>query len=311
VSRLLRRFGPLLCLLGLIGLFAVLNPRFVLPHNLRVIAMHSVEVALPALGMTFVVIAAGIDVSVGSVAALCAVAGAWLCRAGFDPVSAVLGAALLGALAGLTNGLLVTRLRIVPFLATLGTMGIARGAAKWLADNQKIDADPGVLRDLVRIVPEPAWVGVGYAVWMVLAVAGLLGLLLRRTVFGLHVIAVGSNPENARLCGVAVERTLMLVFGLCGLCAGLTGVVHSFGNLGAGVPTACPGLELRVIAAVVIGGGSLSGGEGSLIGAILGALLMSALANGCTMIHVPNHVQDILVGTIIVIAVAADRWRRT
>ncbi|MEC7582911.1 MAG: ABC transporter permease [Planctomycetota bacterium] len=306
----LRKYGPLLCLVGLIAFFAVLNPRFLLPHNLRVIAMHSVEVALPALGMTFVVIAAGIDVSIGSVAALCAVAGAWLCRAGLDPVSATLLATSLGGFVGLCNGLLVTRFRIVSFLATLGTMGIARGAAKWLADNQKIDADPGVLRDLVRIVPEPAWFGVGYAVWLLLAIGGLLALLLRRTVFGLHVVAVGSNADNARLCGVAVERTLLIVFLLCGLCAGLTGVLYSFGNLGAGVPTACSGLELKVIAAVVIGGGSLAGGEGSLAGSVFGAVLMAALAHGCTLSGVPDYVQNILVGAIIIIAVAADRLRR-
>ena len=306
----LRRLAPLIGLLVLVAFFAIDNPRFVSAHNLRVIAMHSVEVALPALGMTFVIIAGGIDVSVGSVAALCAVAAAWLCDAGVPPAVAALLACLLGAVFGFGNGLLVTRLRIVSFLATLGTMGIARGAAKWLSDNQKIDADPGVLGDLVRIVPSPSWFGVGYAVWVTLLLAALLGLLLRRTVFGLHTIAVGSNADNARLCGVRVERTLVLVFALCGGCAGLAGI-YNFANLDSGVPTACTGLELKVIAAVVIGGGSLAGGQGSLIGAVLGALLMSTLANGCTMSNVPNHLQDILIGAIIVIAVAADRWRRS
>ncbi len=305
----IRRFGPLAGLVLLIVFFAIQNPYFLSAANLRVIAMHSIEVALPALGMTFVVIAGGIDVSVGSLAALAAVSAAWLCRAGLDPVAAAALAAAIGGLCGLCNGLLVTRLRIVPFLATLGTMGIARGLAKWLADNQKIDAEPGLLRELVRVVPDPSWLGVGHAVWLTVLLAVLLAVVLRRTVFGLHVIAVGSNQDNARLCGVRVERTQMLVFAVCGVAAGLAGV-YNFSNLGSGVPTACTGLELHVIAAVVIGGGSLSGGVGSLFGAAMGALLMAMLKNGCTMSNWPNHLQDVLVGAIIVAAVAADRWRK-
>lgn len=304
------RLGPFLGVLLVAALFTVLAPgRFLSAFNLRVVAMQAVPVALGALGMTFVVIAGGIDLSIGAVVALCAVAAAGLVRAGADPALASLLALLLGGGCGLVNGLLVTRLSVVPFIVTLGTMGIARGAAKWLADNGKIDAEPGWLAVLVRVLPEPAWLGVGPAVWLLLLSCAGLAVLLHRTVFGLHVFAVGSNEANARLCGVPVERTKLLVYGLGGLAAGLVGLLQ-FGQLRCGVPTAGIGFELQVIAAVVIGGASLAGGEGSLLGALLGALLMAVLKNGCTLTGVPDHVQDVIVGAIIVGAVAIDRWRR-
>jgi ribose/xylose/arabinose/galactoside ABC-type transport system permease subunit len=145
-------------------------------------------------------------------------------------------------------------------------------------------------------------------VWLLLVMGLLMGLVLRRTLFGLHTYAIGSNERTARLCGVAVERTKLRVYALCGLFAGLAGVMQ-FGRLTVGDPTTAVGEELDVIAAVVIGGASLSGGEGDIRGALLGAFLMSFLANGCTLTGVPNYVQEILIGAIIVAAVAIDRWR--
>ena len=311
VQQLLRRCGPLLGLLLVAALFTVLAPapgRFLSAYNLRIVAMHSSQVALGALGMTFVVIAGGIDLSIGAVVALVAVVAAALVRDGWSPAAASGAGLLLGTGCGLANGLLVTGLRVVPFIVTLGTMGIARGAAKWLADDQKIDADPGFLAALVRNVPEPPWLGVGPAVWLVLAVTGVLQFVLRRTVFGVHTVAVGANEQAAALSGVRVQRTKLLVYGLCGAATAMVGLL-SFGELRCGLPSAAMGLELQVIAAVVIGGGSLSGGQGSLLGAVLGALMMAALQNGCTLCQVPDHVQDVLVGAIIVVAVAIDRWR--
>lgn len=308
-SRAIPVLGPFVGLLLAVALFGALAAdRFFTAYNLRIVAMQSVPVALGALGMTFVVIAGGIDLSVGAVAALAAVAAAAACDGGASPLLALLVALLTGAIAGAANGALVTRLAVVPFIVTLGTMGIARGCAKWLANNQKIDADPGWLSWWVRNVPDPAWLGVGPAVWLVVLLAVALGFLLHRTVFGLHVFAVGSNPANARLCGVRNERVQLLVYLLCGLLAGLVGALQ-FATLRVGDPSAGTGLELKVVAAVVIGGGSLLGGEGSLLGALLGALLMAVLRNGCTLLSVPDHVQDILVGAIIVIAVALDRFR--
>ena len=307
--KLLLRFAPLSFLVLLMLGVAAVRPAFLGLPSLQAIAMQSVFVALPALGMTFVVIAGGIDISIGSVVALSSVAAASLVHGGADPASAALLACAIGALWGLGNGALVTALRVAPFLVTLGSMGMARGMAKWLANGQKIDADPGFLGEMVRPYAEPRWLLFGPGVWLLVVLLLAALLLLRRTVFGVHVVAVGSNPEHARLCGVPVRRTLLLVYALCGLCAGLGGALM-FGELSCGVPTAGMGLELQVIAAVVIGGASLSGGEGSLCGAVLGALLTVVLKASCTQLDIADHWQDVLIGAIIVLAVALDRWRQ-
>ena len=305
----LLRGGPFLGLSLVVLLFAVQAPgSFLRAYNLQLVAMHSSTVALGALGMTLVVVAGGIDLSIGAVVALCSVVAAKCAGTGTPPLAAAIAGVLLGTAFGCANGLLITRLSVVPFIVTLGTMGIARGAAKWLADDQKVDADPGFLAALVRNVPEPAWLGVGPAVWLVLAVGVLLAFVLRRTVFGVHVQALGANEQAAVLCGVDARRTKLLVYALCGGCAGLVGVLY-FGLLRVGDPTVAMGLELQVIAAVVIGGGSLSGGQGSLLGAWLGAVMMEVLHNGCTLCGVRDSAQEVLIGAIIVAAVALDRWR--
>ena len=299
---------PLLALSLLLLSIGIARPSFVSALSLQTMAMQSVFVALPALGMTFVVIAGGIDISIGSIVAFTAVASAWSVREGMPPTAAAAFAAVIGALFGLGNGLLVTRLAVAPFLVTLGTMGVARGLAKRLAEDQKIDADPGILMDLVRARPPVPWMLVGPAVWGTAAALALAAFLLRRTSFGLFVISVGSNAQHARLCGVPVARTQVLVYALCGLLAGLTGALQ-FAELGCGIPTAATGLELQVVAAVVVGGASLSGGEGSLLGAVFGAMLIVALKAGCTQLGIADHWQDVLVGAVIVGAVALDRWR--
>lgn len=299
---------PLLALVVLVAAIGLARPSFVSLFSLQTMAMQTAFVALPALGMTFVVVAGGIDISIGSVVALTGVIAASLARDGYGPLLAAMVAGLVGAGFGAGNAMLVTRLRVAPFLVTLGTMGIARGLAKRVAEDQKIDADPGFLANCVRAVPSQSWMVFGPAVWLVFAALVGCGLLLRRTVFGLHVVAVGSNPEHARLCGVPVERTLVCTYALCGLFAGTVGALQ-FGELSCGIPTAGTGLELQVIAAVVVGGASLSGGEGSLRGAVLGAALTVVLKAACTQLGVADHWQDVLVGSIIVAAVALDRFR--
>ncbi|MEZ4340748.1 MAG: ABC transporter permease [Sandaracinaceae bacterium] len=251
----------------------------------------------------------GIDLSIGSVIALVSVVTAVLLRDGHGEVVALCGGLATGAVVGVLNGLVVTRLSIVPFIVTLGTMGVARGVAKWLANEQTVRADAGWLGALMTKTPDPAWLLLAKGVWITLILAALMTLVLRRTVFGVHTFAVGSNEATARLCGVPVERVKLGVYALAGLFAGIAGVMQ-YGRLTVGDPTTAIGLELDVIAAVVIGGGSLSGGRGSITGALLGAFFMSVLANGCTLTGVPTYVQEILVGTIIVVAVALDRLRR-
>jgi ribose transport system permease protein len=306
----LRVAGPFLALGLLLALFAALLPgQFLSTYNLKTVATQTVIVGLCAIGMTFVIVSGGIDLSVGSNIALSSVVTALALRAGSTPSLALLAGVATGAGVGACNGLLVTRLGIVPFIVTLGSMGVARGLAKYLADEQKIDAPARGLSLLMAKTPEPAWLLLSPGVWMLLMAAGLAAFTLARTVFGLHAQAVGSNEDTARLCGVRVQRVKWTIYVLCGVCAGLAGGLQ-FARLTVGDPTTALGKELDVIAAVVIGGGSLAGGSGSILGSLLGAFLMTILANGCTLLGVPNYVQDMLVGGIIVAAVALDRWRR-
>jgi ribose/xylose/arabinose/galactoside ABC-type transport system permease subunit len=221
----------------------------------------------------------------------------------------VAAAAFFGAL----SGLLITRLRVVPFIVTLGMMLVVRGTAKGLAREQTIAVDPERLvwlEGLLRSVAgrEQSWMLVPPGVWMWLILAVVMALFLRYTRLGRHSFAIGSNEQTARLCGVAVERVKVLVFMLGGAFAGLGGLMQ-FSRLTKGDPTVAVGLELDVIAAVVIGGGSLAGGEGSILGTIVGALIMTVIASGCTQMGLPNWVQEIITGAIIVAAVAVDRLR--
>ncbi len=309
VGRLLELLGPFIALLCVIGLFAFLAPdRFLSAYNFKTVATQTVIVGLGAIGMTFVIISGGIDLSVGSLIALSSVITAIVLREGFAPFNAVLGGVIVGGLLGLSNGLLITRLRIVPFIVTLGTMGIARGLAKYLADEQKVDAPAAGLSILMAKSPDPEWILLAPGVWLMLGLALIMGLVLKRTILGTYTFAVGSNEATAYLCGVRVERVKLGIYTLCGLFAGLAGTLQ-FCRLTVGDPTTALGKELDVIAAVVIGGGSLSGGSGSILGSMIGAFLMSLLSNGCTLTGVPNYVQEIIVGAIIIIAVAVDGLR--
>ena len=309
LRRVLELLGPFLALALVLALFSALLPgQFLSAYNLKTVATQTVIVGLGAIGMTFVIVSGGIDLSVGSVIALSSVLTAVLLRDGAGAASATLAGVGCGALLGLLNGILVTRLRIIPFIVTLGTMGIARGLAKYLAGEQKVDAPAGGLSHLMAKTPDPAWLLVAPGVWLLLVVAVAAGLVLSRSVFGVHALAVGSNEATARLCGIRVERIKLIIYTLSGLFAGLAGTLQ-FARLTVGDPTTALGKELDVIAAVVIGGGSLAGGSGSMLGSMIGAVLMTFLANGCTLMGVPNYVQEILVGAIIIAAVAVDRLR--
>lgn len=206
------------------------------------------------------------------------------------------------------NGLLITTLRVIPFIVTLGMLGIARGSAKWLAGNQKIDAPLSWVNNLMSRFPDPPWLVFAPAVWILLLLGVGAAILLNTTVFGRWTFAIGSNEKTARLCGVPVNRMKVVLYTLGGLLTGLAGVME-FSRLTVGDPTVANGTELDVVAAVVIGGGSLNGGEGSILGTLIGVLIMAVLRNGCTMMGWPNYIQEIIIGVIIVMAVAIDRFR--
>lgn len=301
--------GPLLGLALVLALFHFIEPEtFLTERNFRTVSAQTVIVGLGAIGMTFVIASGGIDLSIGSVIALSSVVAAATTKAGYPTLAAAGAGVLVGALCGLINGLVIARLGVIPFIATLGMMGVARGVAKFLAAEQKVDAPAGFLENMMSKAPDSLWFGFPQAVWMTLLLAIIFGLVLRHTVLGAHTLAIGSNESTARLCGVKVGATKVWIYVLCGVFGGLAGVM-TFGRLTVGDPTTAIGEELDVIAAVVIGGASLAGGEGRIAGSIVGALLMAFLANGCTLAGVPNYVQEILIGVIIVAAVAADRLR--
>ena len=303
--------GPFIGLALVIALFALIpevQGRFLRFANFTSVATQSVIVALGALGMTFIIVSGGIDLSAASNIALSSVITAYAINAGAAPLVAIVLGVLTGALVGLANGILVTRLRLIPFIVTLGMMGIARGAAKWIAGNQKIDAPMTWANELMARSPRPSWLLLAPGVWIVILLAVAMAVVLRYTVFGRHVFAVGSNESAARLCGIRTGRVKLLVYSVAGLFCGLSGVME-FSRLTVGDPTVAVGLELDIIAAVVIGGGSLNGGEGSILGTMVGVMIMSFLRNGCTMMGWPNYIQEIIIGAIIVIAVTLDRLR--
>lgn len=306
----LGRIGPVLGLLAVYGLFMLIGPAsFCSAYNLETIARQSTITGIAALGMTMVIILGGIDLSVGSVIALGTVAIAALLQAGCPPLVAALGGIAAGAFCGMVNGLLITRLRMVPFIVTLGTLLMVRGAAKGLAHEQKIDAPMTWLNNLLAAIgPNDPQILVPWGVWLLVALSLVVGGVLKYTRFGRHVFAVGSNELTARLCGVAVERVKLIVYMLGGVFGGLASLMQ-FSRLTVGDPTVAVGQELDVIAAVVIGGGSLSGGEGSILGTLIGALIMTVIRSGCSQMGLPNWVQEIVTGFIIVLAVTLDRLR--
>lgn len=302
-------FGPLLALLVVYALFSALTPdTFLRTLNLVTMLRQTVVVSIAAVGMALIIIHGGIDLSVGSTVALTTVVVAKSLQGGASPLMAVVTALALGALAGALNGALVVGLRIAPFIATLGTMSALRGIAKGLADEQKIDAPARGMDDWMAIVPGERWVPHG--IWLALAAAVLCALVLGYTRLGRHAVAVGSNELTARLCGVPVGRVRLAVYAIGGLLAGLAGVLE-FSTLTVGDPTDSVGLELEAIAAVVIGGGSLSGGQGSVAGTLIGALLLTVIKAGCTHLGMPNWIQEILTGAIIVVAMTLDRLRQS
>jgi ribose transport system permease protein len=290
-------------------LFAFLiGPQFLNAANLELMARQTAIVAVAALGMTMVIVAGGIDLSVGSVIALSTVVTALFLRDGSWPLIAATAAVAAGAVCGLMNGLLITSLRVVPFIVTLGTMLLLRGAAKGLSDERRLEAPITWLNGLLRTVRSGDGLLLPWGIWIVVLLAVLVAITLQYTRFGRHLFAIGSNERTARLCGVRVERRKIAVYTIAGALAGLAGVLE-FSRLSVGDPTVAVGAELGVIAAVIIGGGSLSGGKGTVIGTLAGAAIMTVIQIGCSQHGLPNWVQEIVTGTIIVFAVALDRLR--
>lgn len=308
--RLLNRFGPFLALILVYAFFAFLNPRIVTFTALETIIQQSVIVGVAAIGMTLVIIAGGIDLSAGSIIAFGSVVVALLMESfGMNPFLAACGGIIAGLVWGMINGSLITRLRLVPFIVTLGTLLIVRGFAKGLSSSMPIDVGSTWLSDLLASLPaDKRWQLIPPGGWLMIGLAVFVAGLLKYTRLGRHIFAVGSNEQTARLCGVAVERVKVVVYATAGAFSGLAGLMlMSYQEQGD--PTGAVGLELEVIAAVVIGGGSLSGGEGSVFGSLIGAVIMTVIRTGCQLMGWPTWVTQIVTGGVIIIAVAVDRIR--
>jgi ribose transport system permease protein len=311
LRRILAKGGPFIGLFLVIGLFAAPSETrgyFLTYHNFKIILTQTVIVSIGALGMTLIIVSGAIDLSVGSTVALTGVVSALLIQRGWGPVGVTAAAVGTGALVGLVNGAASAGLRMPSFIITLGMLGIGRGTAKWLADNQTVNYDSSPINTWMT-TRNPSGYALPPGVWVAVLLAVATTVLLRRTVFGRHVFALGSNESAARLCGVPTVRLQVMIFALAGCFFGLSGVFQ-LSRLRLGDPTVAVGLELDVIAAVIIGGASLNGGSGTVLGSVIGALIMAVLRNGSQQMGWPNYFQEIIIGVVIIVAVFLDRFRR-
>ena len=308
LARELLPFGSLILVIAILSLW--LPDSFLTLDNFLNVLRRSSVYGIIAVGMTFVIISGGIDLSVGSLLALCGMcaAGTMIGLGGEAPSVGMiaLGTAvglLSGAVGGLVSGALITKLKLQPFIATLGTMSLYRGIALVMYDGQPINVSS------YRYLGEGTLLGIPISVVLFLAVIALAGAILQFTRFGRHTYAIGSNVEAAHHAGVRVDRSLIGIYTLGGLLTGLAAMIAMSRTVSA-QPTAGVGAELDVIAAVVIGGASLSGGRGTVTGTIVGTLLISFLRNGCTLVGISTNAQLIVIGVVIVLAVAVDQFTR-
>jgi len=289
-------------------------PNFLMRDNLLNVANQIAVIAVIAIGMTMVIITAGIDLSVGSLIALSAVTSALLVRdiAGAEAAGApavalcCLAAILLCACVGAFTGTIVTAFRVPPFIVTLAVMLIARGLAMMLSGAQSI----------YKVSDAYAWLGQGKVAWnipnsvLLMAVLYIVAhIVMSRTVLGRYIYAIGGNPEAARLAGVPVKRVVVLVYAATGALAGLGGIILA-SKLKSGVPTYGLTYELKVIAAVVVGGTSLMGGQGKIFGTLIGAFIIAVIENGMNLMGVPPHPQPIVLGLVILGAVLLDTLKK-
>jgi erythritol transport system permease protein len=317
----LSRVGALAAIFITFG-FMVPDYAFFSAGNVENILMQSAVYAMAGLGMTMIIITGGIDLAAGSTIALSMVCtalvltfdgGAFLTdQPALCTVLAVIAGIAAGAIVGLVQGLLITSLRLVPFIITLGGMMVVRGLAKQLADNQEISASYSnwLYRHLMFPVQGQRfnWQLFPLGVWLTIVMAVFAGLFLRYTKLGRRIYAVGSNESTARLCGVPVQRTKVIVYALAGCFIGLSGVLE-FSKLNMGQPTGAMTYELYIIAACVIGGASLTGGVGTIFGTVVGALIIGTINAGTQQAGWDKRHQEIAIGTIIIVAVALDQLR--
>jgi len=302
----IERLLPYASVVALFIALSILSPYFLTLQNLSSVCRQTAVITIIALGMTIIMISGGIDLSVGSVMAFAGICGTLLLESRQSLVASVAGAMLAGAAWGLLNSALITLLKVSPFIATLGTMGAARGVTLVITNGMPVVNLPASFGrlgdgDIFRIVPVPLAI--------LVALALLTGFILKYTRMGRYAYAIGSNVEAVRYAGVPIRRYLVAIYTFGGALTGLAGMIEA-SRLVTGQPTAGYGYELSVIAAVVIGGASLSGGEGTVAGTIAGAFLMGLISNGSNLLGVSPFWQQVVIGSVIVLAVAVDELRK-
>jgi ribose transport system permease protein len=296
-----RQFGTLFGLVAVCVVLWALTPHFLTVSNLLNVAEQTAIVAIIAAGMTFVIISSGIDLSVGSVLAFSGVVMATVLQSGAPmPIALVTGLAT-GFLCGVVNGLLISFGRLPPFIATLGMMSVARGAALMFTQGRPISG----FSDQFRSVATGELLFIPAPVIIMLSVYVLAHVVLTRTKLGRYTYAIGGNEEAAKLSGVNVEFYKTIVYGLCGMLSGLAAIVLT-ARLNSAQPIAGIMYELDAIAATVIGGTSLMGGEGGVLGTLIGALIMGVLRNGLNLLGISSFTQQVVIGSVIIVAVLLD-----
>ncbi|EST53296.1 ribose ABC transporter permease [Brevibacillus panacihumi W25] len=298
----LKKMGPLLGLALIVIVLSIITNDFLTVSNIfNVLRQISIN-ALIAFGMTFVILTGGIDLSVGSILALSSAITAGLMAGGMDTWLAILIGLLAGAVMGAINGVVIAKGRVAPFIATLATMTIFRGLTLVYTQG----------RPITGLNPDFAILGKGFfleipmpVIWMLISFA-ILYFILRHTTFGRHVYALGSNEEATRLSGISTSKVKVMVYAISGLFAAISGVILT-SRLNSAQPTAGTSYELDAIAAVVLGGTSLSGGNGWIVGTLIGAMIIGVLDNGLNLLNVSSFYQSVVKGAVILLAVLIDR----
>ena len=318
----LMKLRTFIALFAVIIFFSIFAPNFLSTANMILMSKHATQNAFLAIGMTFVIITGGIDLSVGSIVGLCGMIAGGLIMYGialpigytvyFNIVEVAVIVALVGIVIGAINGLLITRLNVAPFIATLGTLYVARGAALLYSDGQTL---PNLVGREDYGNQGFNWFGSGtilglpVSVWMLVAVALGAAYFARYVPLGRHIFAVGGNERAARMSGIHVNRVKMFVYMFSGFCAAIVGIIIS-SELMASHPATGTNLELNAIAAAVLGGTSMSGGRGTIGGTIIGAFVIGILSDGLVMMGVSSFWQMVIKGLVIIVAVVVDQAQR-
>jgi ribose transport system permease protein len=301
----LQKLLPFLTLILLFVALWIASPNFLTATNLSSVVRQTAVINIMALGMTIIIITGGIDLSVGSILGLSGLLGTMAMEAGTSIVVGVGIGLLTGFVCGFLNGFMITQLKIAPFIVTLGTLGIYRGAALIISNGLPVHNIPSAF----SFLGEGNVLGVPFVLWLLVICGVAVHIILEHTRLGRYAFAIGSSHAAAVYAGIPVAFHTTAVYAIGGLLTGLGGMIEA-SRLMTGQPTAGTGYELQAIAAVVIGGGSLRGGEGSVVGTLVGAFIMGLLSNGSDLLGISNYVQQVVIGAVIILAVAADELRK-